>query len=232
MIVNSDDKTNFPHKLILTNRQVKNIPKTFANNLSGNINGLSLMKNVLKPSAKSVLIPLRLTAVASAATTLIISNKEGEDIMKIVKSLEDSGLLLKGVGETIQNEGKEQKRRFLSMLLGTLGVSSLGKILAGKGINRAGYVSKDLRSKKDGMIRASNGSKRPSIKDLQFEKKKKKIPPHPLTNFKIQKHYQNESKLNGVYSRNNLLKKIKDGTSVIILTSIMILELIGLLCMH
>ena len=67
MIVNSNDKINFPHKLILTNRQVKNIPKTFANNLSGNINCLSLMKNVLKPSAKSVLIPLRLTAVASAA---------------------------------------------------------------------------------------------------------------------------------------------------------------------
>ena len=50
--------------------------------------------------------------------------------MKIVKSLEDSGLLLKGGGETLQNEGKEQKRRFLSMLLGTPGVSLLGKILA------------------------------------------------------------------------------------------------------
>ena len=56
------------------------------------------------------------------------------------------------------------------------------------------------------------------LKDLQsriFNLKKKKIPPHPLTNFKIQKHYQNESKLNGVYSRDNLLKKIKDGTCVI-----------------
>ena len=68
--------------------------------------------------------------LGSAATRLIISNKEGEDIMKIVKSLEDSGLLLKGGGETLQNEGKEQKRRFLSMLLGTPGVSLLGKILA------------------------------------------------------------------------------------------------------
>ena len=62
-----------------------------------------------------------------------------EDIMKIVKSLEDSGLLLKGVSETIQNEVKEQKGGFLSMLLGTLGASILGNMLAGKGINTAGY---------------------------------------------------------------------------------------------
>ena len=60
-----------------------------------------------------------------------------KDIIKIVKSLEDSGLLLKGVSETIQNEAKEQKGGFLSMLLGTLSVSLLGNILTGKGINRA-----------------------------------------------------------------------------------------------
>ena len=84
--------------------------------------GLPLMKNVTKPLAKSVLIPLGLTAAASAAdagihkkilgsgnTTLIISNNEIEDIIKIVKSLEDSGLLLKGVTKTVQNEVKEQK---------------------------------------------------------------------------------------------------------------------------
>ena len=59
-----------------------------------------------------------------------------EDIMKIVKSLKDSGLLLKGVSETIQNEAKEQKGEFLSMLLGTLGVSLLGNILACKGMRR------------------------------------------------------------------------------------------------
>ena len=83
---------------------------------------LPLMKNVIKPLAKSVLIPLGLTAAASAAdagihkkilgsgnTTLIISNNEIEDIIKIVKSLEDSGLLLKGFSETIQNDFKEQK---------------------------------------------------------------------------------------------------------------------------
>ena len=109
------------------------------------------MKNVTKPLVKSVLIPLGLTAAASAAdagihkkilgsgnmTTLIISNDEIEDIIKIVKSLEDSGLLLKGVSETIQNEAKEQKGGFLCMLLGILGASLLGNILTGKLINRA-----------------------------------------------------------------------------------------------
>ena len=65
-------------------------------------------------------------------TTLIISNNEIEDIIKIVKSLEDSGLLLKRVTETVQNEVKEQKREFLSMLLSML------NILSGRGVNRAG----------------------------------------------------------------------------------------------
>ena len=57
--------------------------------------------------------------------------------MKIVKSLDDYGLLLKGVSETIQNEAKEQKGQFLSMLLRTLGANLLGNMLAGKGMNRA-----------------------------------------------------------------------------------------------
>ena len=97
---------------------------------------LPLISDVIKPLAKSVLIPLGLTAAASAAdvgihkkilgwgnTTLVISNKDMEDLIKIVKSLEDSGLLLKGVTESVQNEVKEQKGGFLSMLLGTLGAS-------------------------------------------------------------------------------------------------------------
>ena len=71
-------------------------------------------------------------------TTLIISNDEMEHIIKISKSLEDSCLLLKEVSETIQAEAKEQKGRFLNMLLGTLGASLLGNTLAGKGMNRAG----------------------------------------------------------------------------------------------
>ena len=69
-------------------------------------------------------------------TTLIISNDEIEDITKIVKSLEDSGLLIKGLTETVQNEVKEQKEGFLSMLLGTLGASLLGNLLTGRGIYR------------------------------------------------------------------------------------------------
>ena len=86
------------------------------------------MKIVIKPVAKSVLVPLVLTAAASAADvgthkkilgsghnrTLIVSNDEMEDILKIVKSLEDSGISLKGVSETIKNEAKEQKGEFLS----------------------------------------------------------------------------------------------------------------------
>ena len=71
-----------------------------------------------------------------------------EDIIKIVKSLEDSGLLLKGVSEIIPNEEKEQKGGFLSMLLGTLGASLLGSILARRGMNRAG----------EGFLRAGYGS--------------------------------------------------------------------------
>ena len=68
-----------------------------------------------------------------SSTRLIISNSEMNDIIKIVKSLEDSGLLLKGVTETIQNEVKEQKGGFLSMLLCTLGASLSGNRLTGQG---------------------------------------------------------------------------------------------------
>ena len=88
---------------------------------------------------------------APKTTTLIISNEKMKDTIEIVKSLEDSGLLLKGVNETIQNEAKEQKGGFLSMLLGTLGASLLWNLLAGKWINtalegivRAGYVKKKV----------------------------------------------------------------------------------------
>ena len=79
-------------------------------------------------------------------TTLIISNDEIHDIIKIVKSLEGSGLLVKEVTETVQNEVKEQKGGFLSMLLGTLGASLLGNLLTGKGIHRAGKGKGDLRA--------------------------------------------------------------------------------------
>ena len=86
------------------------------------------------------------------------------DIIKIVKSLEDYGLLLKGVSETIQSESKEQKEGFLSMLLGTLSASLLGNILAGKGVIRTGdgaMAKKKTRPKKQGkgIARAGRGNK-------------------------------------------------------------------------
>ena len=75
----------------------------------------------------------------SGTTTLIISNEEMNDIMKIVQALEDSNILLKGVTKTIKDETKQQKGGFLSMLLGTLGATLLGNLLSGKVILRAGY---------------------------------------------------------------------------------------------
>ena len=83
-------------------------------------------------------------------TTLIISNDEIHDIIEIVKYLEDFGLLLKGVTETVQNEVKEQKGGFLSMLLGILGASLLGNLLTGTGIYRA--------RKGKGVLRAGYGN--------------------------------------------------------------------------
>ena len=209
MIGNPNDATNFPNKLLLTNTQVANLHKAFANKSPTGIKlsktqlskmiqargflgrllgpliktGLPVIKNVIKPLSKSVLIPLGLTGAASDAdagihkkilgsghhssdlalpnntTTLIISNDEMENI-QIVKSLEDSGLLLKEVSETIQNEVKEQQV-FLSTLLSTLGASLLGNMSAGKGFIRAGYGSKGK-----GIIRAGYGSKRSLTKDF------------------------------------------------------------------
>ena len=159
--------------------------------------GLPSMKNVIKSLAKSVLIPSRLTAadekiLGPATTTLIISNDEMEDIMKTIRYFEDSHLCLKGISETIQNEVKEGKGGFLSTLLGAIGASLLGNLLTGKGTIRSGERT----------ITAGYRSKRSLIKDLNFE---------------IQKYYQNKPKFNGVYSRDNLHDKIKDGAYVIIL---------------
>ena len=148
----SNDKINFRHKLLLTNMQVSRLRKSFtkgpstktklsktqlhkAGQSGGSLGGslgslqktnLSLMKNLLKPLAKRVFIPLGLTAALSATDaaiqrsifvsgkiTLIISSEEMSDIMKTVKYLQEPGLLIKGVSETIQNEGKEQKEDYL-----------------------------------------------------------------------------------------------------------------------
>ena len=129
------------------------------------------------PLVKNVLAPLGITAGASAidagiqenihdsgTTTLIISIEEMNDIMKIVQTLEDSNILLKGVSKTFKNETKEQKGGFLSMLFGTLGASLLGNLLAGKGILRAGSGHHSLNSftsygnrKWKGIVKAATG---------------------------------------------------------------------------
>ena len=128
---------------------------------SGGFLGLLLSKlagpliKVAIPLAKNVLAPLGITAAASAidagiqkkihgsgTTTLIISNEEMNDIMKIVQAFEDLNILLKRVNKTIKNETKEQKEGFLGMLLGTLGSILLRNMLTEKGIAKAGYGDK------------------------------------------------------------------------------------------
>ena len=150
---NSNGETNFPHNLLLGDTQVSRLRKAFANGSSANIKlsktqlskmvqlggflgrllgpllktSSPLMKNILKPLAKSVLIPWGLTVSVSATaatiqkkvfgwgmTTLIISNEEMDDIMKIVKSPEEYVLLIKGVSEIIKNAAKEQRGGFLA----------------------------------------------------------------------------------------------------------------------
>ena len=118
-----------------------------------------LMKVAL-PLAKNILAPLGLTAAMSAidgsiqkkihgsGVKLIIEQEDMNDIIQIIEALENSGILLKGVTKRIENETKEQKGGFLSMLLSTLGASLLGNLLTGKGIMRAG----------DGIVHAGEGS--------------------------------------------------------------------------
>ena len=125
------------------------------------------------PLAKNVLAPLGITAAASAidagiqkkihgsgTTTLIISNKEINDIMKIVQAFEDSNILLKG--------------GFSSMLFDTLGASLLWNLLSRKGIVRAG--SENKKGKRN-------------WKSWLWKRMGFLMSPHPLTNFEIQKYY-------------------------------------------
>ena len=90
-------------------------------------------------------------ATKGAGVKLIIEQEDMNDIVKIIEALENSGILLKGVTKTIENETKEQRGGFLSMLLGTLGASLLGNLLTGgKGMTRAG----------EGIVRAGEGAKK------------------------------------------------------------------------
>ena len=121
-----------------------------------------LMKIVV-PLAKNVLAPLGLTAAISVidgsiqrkmrgeGVILVTENEDINDIMEIIEALKNSGILLKGVTKTFENQTKEQRGGFLSMLLGTLGASLLGNLLTGrKGIVRAG----------EGVVRAGKGVKK------------------------------------------------------------------------
>ena len=149
MVGNSNNETNFPLKLLLTNRQILRLRKTFNNHTLADIkfskaqlpkiqkgiflrflaqllmSGLSLLKSVIKRLGMLVL-----TAAASSTDSinkktlgsgnniaLIISNDDKQDLLKIVKSLEDSDILLDGITETVENEVKEQKGGCISMLL-------------------------------------------------------------------------------------------------------------------
>ena len=139
---------------------------------------------VAMPLAKNALAPLGLTAAMSAidgsiqkkihgsGIKLIIEEEDMQDTIKIIKELENSDILLKGVSKTIENEIKEQRGGFLSMLVGTLGASLLGNLLTGKGIIRAD----------DGIVRAGEGSK-------------KKNPKFAITHYQIryQIHYLNQN---------------------------------------
>ena len=164
---------------------------------------------VTMPLVKSVLAPLGLTAAMSAidgsiqkkihgsGVKLIIEQEDMNDIMKIIETLENSGILLKGISKTIENETKEQRGGFLSILLGKLGASLLGDLITGgKGMMRAG----------EGIVRAGEGSKK-TLNSL--------LPFHLLTNIEINEYYVNEPRFNGVYSRNNLLRAIKKGAYII-----------------
>ena len=150
---------------------------------------MSFLPESIKPAisiGRNILAPLGLSATMSATdaaiqkkmycsgiTTLIISNDDIDDLIKIVTALEEHDVLLKGTSKTIKNETKEQRGGFLRMLLGTLGASLLGNLLTGKGLHRTGQ----------GMYRTSQGLKN------------KLIPFHPLANFEIMAYFKDVKRI-------------------------------------
>ena len=180
------NENEHPHELLLTTRQNTKLRNAINNNSatdiklskaqirkiiqSGGFLG-KLLSKLAGPLMK-VALPLVLSAAMSAidgsiqkkihglGVKLIIEQEDTKD-MKIIKALENSGILLKGVSKTIKNETKEQRGGFLSMLLGTLGASLLGNLLTGgKGIMRAGEGSIASRIKGDGIVCAGSASKK------------------------------------------------------------------------
>ena len=136
---------------------------------------------VALPLAKNVLAPLGLTAAMStidgsmqkkihgSGIKLIIEQEDMNDIMKIIEALENSDILLKGVSETIENETKEQRGGFLSMLLGTLGASLLGNLLSGgKGSVASRAKGEGIMRAGDGIVRAGSGSKKKTKFTITF----------------------------------------------------------------
>ena len=116
-----------------TNRKIASQEGEFLNFLKLLMTAdLPLMKSILTPLAKNVLILFELIAAVASDAALIISNEEMEDITKIIKSFEESGLLIKEISETIKKEAKEQTDGFLPLLLGTLAASILGNTLQGE----------------------------------------------------------------------------------------------------
>ena len=116
-----------------TNRKIASQEGEFLNFLKLLMTAdLPLMKSILTPLAKNVLILFELIVAVASDAALIISNEEMEDITKIIKSFEESGLLIKEISETIKKEAKEQKDGFLPLLLGTLAASILGNTLQGE----------------------------------------------------------------------------------------------------
>ena len=155
---------------------------------------------VAMPLVKNVLAPLGLTTAMSAidggiqkkihgsGVKLIIEQKDMKDIMKIIKSLENSGILLKEVSKAIKNETKEQRCEFLSMLLGTLGASLLGNLLTGgKGSVASRAKGEGIMRAGDGIVRAGKGGGSKPLNSL--------LPFHPLTNIDISEYYKNEPRI-------------------------------------
>ena len=144
-------KNNMSTDIEISKVQINKIIKE-----GGNLGKLlmSFLPKLIKPAIsidKKILVPLGLSAAMSATdaaiqkkmygsrnTTLIISNDDMKDLIKIVTALEEHDILLKGISKKSKNETKEQRGGFLSMLLGTLGASLLGNLLTGQGLYRTG----------------------------------------------------------------------------------------------
>ena len=117
---------------------------------------LSLMKNMPTPLTKNILLPLWVTAAASATDAAI---SQLDDTMKIVKSFEDATLLIKVVSETVESEVKEQRRVFLGLLAATLGASLVGNMLEGRGM-KSKIPERETKIPGLGVILAGEGTTR------------------------------------------------------------------------